>query len=682
MSIRSARHFKQAWAIHSGSTFEPLEFRRLLSVSSDGVSIVDGQLVFDPDGAVSRALTPVEAQWLKDNPGFGGTATEAVTPPPTGPIDPVAEYEPMEGLVISWLSFGGSTASPGILAQITRRVTVEGQGRVYIGVTSATVQSSATSILTAAGADLNRVTFFTVPLNSVWARDYGPRYVYEGDVRVITDHKYNRSTRTSDDNQPVVFSQFRKHQYYDMGLGSTQVVHGGGNYHLNGSGDAYATQLIVNENTPPFNPGTLTEAQIKSIYSSYQNNNLTITAPFPTSVDATQHIDMWMQIYDDDKVFISDWPNNVGSAQDVICDNTAALMQSRGYTVTRIPAYSIGGTHYTYANMVIMNDIVLLPQYNNGPGAAISNQVLATVQAAYTPLGKTVYQINGDGIVTLAGVFHCIVQHVPQHLGLAGVNGGLAPTAYLREIASNTVYSTGQQISVSWISDDDAPVAASGGGAGCRYRFQCRWRGDFPHHDRHQPASQWQLYLEHPRGHSDHAGTHQGCGARRLEQHRVRRQWNRSGDRYGGAFDYRRVFFLRDRAARGRASIGSRHARRCNVDQHNHRGSADRRRGDDYAEWCDNFHPQSQRAALRRQLAVDQLRQPDRPRRQQHVGHISAELFCARRRCDARPQCKPQRLHHVGCKLRRDGPGFQRRQFQLRRRSGSERFYDPRVAVR
>lgn len=429
---------------------------------------------------MSRALTPVEAQWLKDNPGFGGTATEAVTPPPTGPIDPVAEYEPMEGLVISWLSFGGSTASPGILAQITRRVTVEGQGRVYIGVTSATVQSSATSILTAAGADLNRVTFFTVPLNSVWARDYGPRYVYEGDVRVITDHKYNRSTRTSDDNQPVVFSQFRKHQYYDMGLGSTQVVHGGGNYHLNGSGDAYATQLIVNENTPPFNPGTLTEAQIKSIYSSYQNNNLTITAPFPTSVDATQHIDMWMQIYDDDKVFISDWPNNVGSAQDVICDNTAALMQSRGYTVTRIPAYSIGGTHYTYANMVIMNDIVLLPQYNNGPGAAISNQVLATVQAAYTPLGKTVYQINGDGIVTLAGVFHCIVQHVPQHLGLAGVNGGLAPTAYLREIASNTVYSTGQQISVSWISDDDAPVAASGGVQGVDIVFSADGGATFP----------------------------------------------------------------------------------------------------------------------------------------------------------------------------------------------------------
>ena len=38
-------------------------------------------------------------------------------PAPTGPIDPVAEYEPMEGLVISW---SGSTTWQNNLAQIAR----------------------------------------------------------------------------------------------------------------------------------------------------------------------------------------------------------------------------------------------------------------------------------------------------------------------------------------------------------------------------------------------------------------------------------------------------------------------------------------------------------------------------------------------------------------------------------
>ena len=115
---------------------------------------------------------------MKQHPEYFSSGSRVPTAPPTGPIDPVAEYDPMEGLVISWMTYTGSVASPGILAQITKRVTVEGNGRVYIGVTSASVQSSATSILNAAGANMSNVTFYTVPLNTVWARDYGPRYVY------------------------------------------------------------------------------------------------------------------------------------------------------------------------------------------------------------------------------------------------------------------------------------------------------------------------------------------------------------------------------------------------------------------------------------------------------------------------------------------------------------------------
>ncbi|MBC8108012.1 MAG: agmatine deiminase family protein [Anaerolineae bacterium] len=368
--------------------------------------------------------------------------------PPSGPIDPVAEYEPMEGLVISWMSYTS------ILGQITKRVTDVG-GRAYIGVTSATVQNSATSTLNGLGVNMSNVSFFTVALNSVWARDYGPRYVYEGNVRVIADHKYNRA-RPSDDLEPYAVAQLKRQQIYEMGLNGTQLTHGGGNFHLNATGDAYATRLITQENL------SFTESQIQLIYQTYQGDNLTLTNRFPTNIDSTGHIDMWMQIYGDKKVFISDWPNNSGSAQDVICDNTATLMQSRGYEVTRLNAYSVGGTHYTFANMVVFNNIVLLPQYNNGPGAAVSNAMFANVQAAVGP-GKTVYQINADAMITAAGAFHCIVQHVPMHKGLAGANGGLAPTVYLRGPNNGETFIAGQQYNIQWISDDDAPVAASGG---------------------------------------------------------------------------------------------------------------------------------------------------------------------------------------------------------------------------
>ena len=292
---------------------------------------------------------------------------------------------------------------------------------MYIAVTGPSAQSEATSMLNTSDADTSHVTFYTSAYDTIWSRDYGPRYVYEGDVRVIADHKYNRA-RPNDDNLPYVLGQQKGQKVYEMGLNGTQLTHGGGNYHLNATGDSYATRLITQEN-PSF-----TESQIQQIYDTYQNNNLTLTNRFPTTVDSTGHIDMWMQIYDDNKVFISDWPNNSGSDQDVICDNTATLMQSRGYQVTRLNAYSIGGVHYTFANMAICNNVVLLPQYNGGPGTTVSNQMLSVVQNAFGA-GKTVYQINADGIVGWAGVFHCIVQHVPVHKGLAGANGGLAPTA-------------------------------------------------------------------------------------------------------------------------------------------------------------------------------------------------------------------------------------------------------------
>jgi agmatine/peptidylarginine deiminase len=423
---------------------EALENRRLLS-----------GLPFEHDGGdLPRYLTDAEREYLKTNPLGSGPDAVAPSAPPTGPIDPVAEYEPMEGLVISWVS--GHSA---ILTQMTKRVTDAG-GRMYINVTSPTLQSSASTTLTNAGVNMANVTFRQYAYNSVWIRDYGPRYVYEGDVRVITDHQYNRP-RPADDLQPNDFALLKQHQYYEIGLNNTILVHGGGNYHLNGAGDAYSTQLIANEN-PWF-----TQPQIQQIWDTYQNNNTTITGAFPSTVDATQHIDMWMQIYGDNKVFIGDFPNPTGAAvtADAVADNTASLLASRGYQVTRLPNYSIGGTHYTFTNMVIFNDVVLLPYYDNGPGAAVSNQVLAQVQAAFGP-GKQVFQIDGDAIVGLAGVFHCIEQHIPLHKGAPGPGGGLAPTAYVRNTPDGQSYNAGEQVEIKWISDDDAPVAASGGVSG------------------------------------------------------------------------------------------------------------------------------------------------------------------------------------------------------------------------
>jgi agmatine deiminase len=103
-------------------------------------------------------------------------------------------------------------------------------------------------------------------------------------VRAIVDHTYNRP-RPNDNLLPDYWSAIRGEAQYQIPL-----VHGGGNFHLSGAGDAYSTRLIANEN------GSLTEGDIVGLWRRYQNLETALTAPLPASVDATQHIDMWMQI--------------------------------------------------------------------------------------------------------------------------------------------------------------------------------------------------------------------------------------------------------------------------------------------------------------------------------------------------------------------------------------------------
>lgn len=415
--------------------------------------VTDAGLVYPEGAEIPRSLTPVERAWIARFP-LGQNPERAVTAPPIGPIQCVAEYEPMDGICLSW---SGSASWMTIVAQMAARITTDGNAIAYVGVTSAT-QAAASSQISAQGANMAKVQFMNVTRDSIWIRDYGPRYCYEGNVRVITDHQYNRP-RPNDDVFPDFFSGYKGHKLYSIGIGAQQLVHGGGNFHLDANDRAWATQLINNENL------WFTQPQITGLWNSFQGLNVTITQPFPTSVDATQHIDMWMQILGDNKVMISDWPLNPGSTQDNICDSTAASMAGQGFTVYRVPAFSVGGTHYTFTNTVICNNLLLLPTYTNttvtnyNGGLNGNTESLNAWTAALGPT-YTIRQVACQAIVTAAGVMHCIAMHVPKHLGASGPNGGLAPTAYLQTLRGGQTLDPGTEQTISWVSDDDVLVSS------------------------------------------------------------------------------------------------------------------------------------------------------------------------------------------------------------------------------
>ncbi|MBS1724292.1 MAG: agmatine deiminase family protein [Armatimonadetes bacterium] len=385
-----------------------------------------------PDGIdVSRAKMPGERALP-----FQIQADPPSTPPPLGPVRCVAEYEPMDAIIIAW---EGTTAQNNILAAMAKEFTsVDGNANVWVMVDTSGEQSLVDSQLQASGVNMSRVRYFIDTTDTIWCRDYGPRYVYQGNCRAIVKHTYNRN-RPNDNLLSLFLGGALGQSVYQIPL-----IHGGGNYHLDALGRSWATRLTDNENP------TKTESQIVALWKRYQNCQTTMTDPFSTTIDSTQHIDMWMQIVGDNTVVISDWPQEPGSAQDNICDTTAASMQALGYTVFRVPAFRSGGTHYTYTNIVICNGVAIVPSYTVG---SYNAEALATWQAALP--GKRVVQMNCQALVTSAGVVHCIVMHVPKFKGSNG-----APLAYCAYPNGGEKFVPGQHVTVRWAADDDVAVTS------------------------------------------------------------------------------------------------------------------------------------------------------------------------------------------------------------------------------
>ncbi len=387
-----------------------------------------------------RSLTPAEAELVAREPIVAAAGRAA----PPGRVRTPAEYDPVEGIMLCW---NGSSGWLDIVAQMAAEITTTGNAKAFVMVNSTSARAAASSAIQTAGADMSRVEFTVRRTDSIWIRDYGPRYIYlgvqedgTGGVRAVVDHTYNRPRPNDNQLNTYWANTVRREPYFLIPL-----VHGGGNYHLE-SGDpqgfGHSTRLISNEN-----PG-LTDAQIIQLWRDYQNLETTLYTPYPSSIDSTQHIDMWMIPVADNKVIISEWVNEPNASWAITSNNAAAYFASRGFEVYRVPAVRSGGTHYTYTNAVICNDLVLIPRYTNTTASPHNATALSVWQQAMP--GKTVRQINCQSLVTAAGVMHCIAMHVP-----APAHGD-APSIYLTTQNDGGAYDPFTLPLIEWIVDGDA----------------------------------------------------------------------------------------------------------------------------------------------------------------------------------------------------------------------------------
>lgn len=348
-------------------------------------------------------------------------ASTGIETPPTGDIRPMAEWEELQAVLISWESgTTGNLADTEILTEIVRAVSQECKAIVSCD-TNAEI-ATVTDYLTARGVDLTNVEFVVTPTNSIWIRDYGPNCVYKDDVDslFLVDWIYNRN-RPQDDLSSRAYADFLDIPLYSTTAAPYDLVHTGGNFMTDGIGKAFSSELVFEENDGMgFGQSTHNEAAIDSILYKFMGVEEYLkmeNLPF----DAIHHIDMHMKLLDEETLLVGEYPEGVADGPQIeaniqyVLDNMQTSFGT-DYKIIRIPmppdrlgrypGNFNSGDYRTYANALIVNKTILVPFYEEKYDTT-AQRIWEEAKPGYNIVG-----INSDGIIFLSGALHCITKEI------------------------------------------------------------------------------------------------------------------------------------------------------------------------------------------------------------------------------------------------------------------------------
>ncbi len=289
------------------------------------------------------------------------------TDPPTGTPRFVAEFEPMQGVMIRY-PLGIPTS---LVVQLANNC------HVYC-IVSSSYQSSAQSSFQSAGVNMDNVTWVNAASDSYWVRDYGPWYIFEDRNPAIVDNVYNRP-RPNDDNMSGVFANFWQIPMYGMNL-----QHTGGNMMEDGRGHGVSDNLVFQENGN-------NETNVRNKMRDYLGID-----PYHVTIDPQgdyiAHVDCWGKYLAPDKILIARVPQSNSHYADY--ESVAQYFETTNccwgypYRVYRVDEPG-GSTLAPYTNSLILNKTVYVPMGSNSSYNEAALQVYQDAMPGYTIVGVT-----------------------------------------------------------------------------------------------------------------------------------------------------------------------------------------------------------------------------------------------------------------------------------------------------
>jgi agmatine/peptidylarginine deiminase len=289
------------------------------------------------------------------------------TDPPTGTPRFVAEFEPMQGVMIRY-PLGIPTS---LVAQLSNNC------QVYC-IVSSSYQSSAQSSFQNAGVNMNNVTFVNAASDSYWVRDYGPWYIFEDRHPAIVDNIYNRP-RPNDDNMSGVFANYWNIPMYGMNL-----EHTGGNMMEDGRGHGVSDELVFQENN-------YNETNVRNKMRDYLGID-----PYHVTIDPQgdyiAHVDCWGKYLAPDKILIAQLPstNSQYALYEQVAEYFATTNCCWGYPYHVYRVQEPGGyTLAPYTNSLILNKTVYVPLGSQSNYNQMALQVYQEAMPGYEIVGVT-----------------------------------------------------------------------------------------------------------------------------------------------------------------------------------------------------------------------------------------------------------------------------------------------------
>ncbi len=344
---------------------------------------LNGLIVFSQekykDGFLPQYLTKEEKERIHEI-----YQDKSATDPPVQYARSIAEFEPMTGALIRY-PLGIPYSLVALMSEEVEVVTI---------VASQSVKNQAISDYQNHGVNMDNASFIIAPTNSIWTRDYGPWYIFDGDNEFgIIDFQYDRP-RPDDNAIPSIFANENNINYPHMGL-----VHTGGDFMSTGMGIGASTNAVYSVNSD------LDPTEVDSIMDLYLG--IEEYHVVPNIHGGLSHIDTWAKFLAPDKIMIREVDPSHQYYD--LAEQAVAYFESQTSSYgTPFRVYRVyTPNNEPYTNSLILNDRVYLPT----TGSPWDDAAVEAYEAAMP--GYTVYGVYYNGWWS-TDALHCRVREIPD----------------------------------------------------------------------------------------------------------------------------------------------------------------------------------------------------------------------------------------------------------------------------